>query len=222
MKIIKPRRLISNINQDMINYVAPPKKRLHKHNMNPLYQAQQRLQQSRGFTLVELMVAMAVGTFIILGIIGTYSSISASTQASKELENAQEVIRYSSNVFSRSLKQTTQPVVFANGNQTISVTQQANTLSCLGTRMNSDYVETFTFIQPDLSCQIADLQGNELAANTQILTGIANFQSGLNGDLFTLNITPTVLPQNFGNNGVRIDIALTSKIISDNLNVPQI
>jgi hypothetical protein len=166
------------------------------------------------------MIAMAIGTFLILGIIGTYSSISTSSQASKELENAQEVIRYSSNLFSRSLKQTTESLTLTNGNQTIAVTQKANTRSCLGTLVVVDYIEIFTFTQPDLSCQITDLAGNQLVANTQILTGIANFQSGLNvgGDLFTLNITPTVLPRNFGNNGVRIDIALTSKIIRDAMN----
>jgi hypothetical protein len=163
---------------------------------------------------------MAVGTFLMLGIIGTYSSINASSQASKELENAQEVIRYSSNVFSRSLKQTFEPLALSNGNQTIAVTQQANTLSCLGTPINEDYVEIFTFTDLELSCQITNINGDELAADTLLLTGIADFQSGLNGDgdLFTLNITPTVLPGNFGNNGVRIDIALTTIIMRDNLN----
>jgi len=213
---------MNNINQRTINNVVPQNNLLKKPKTATLSTAKQRLNTVKGFTLVELMVAMAVGTFLMLGIIGTYSSISASSQASKELENAQEVIRYSSNVFSRSLKQTIEPLTFSNGNQTIAVTQQANTRSCMGTIINEDYVEIFTFTQPELSCQITDVNGNELEANTLLLTGIADFQSGLNvdGDLFTLNITPTVLPGNFGNNGVRIDIALTTKIMRDNLNAP--
>jgi len=208
--------------QNYVNYAASQQKRLNKRNTGTLSKAKQSFKQSKGFTLVELMVAMAIGMFLILGIIGTYSSISASSQASKELENAQEVIRYSSNVFSRSLKQTTEPLTLTNRNQTIVVTQQANTRSCLGSIIAVDYVETFTFTQPELSCQITDVNGNELAADTLLLTGIANFQSGLNvdGDLFTLNITPTVLPRNFGNNGVRIDIALTTKIMRDLMNAP--
>ncbi len=211
---------INSINQNSKDHVALHNNQTKKPKTATLSKAKQRLNTAKGFTLVELMIAMAIGTFLILGIIGTYSSISTSSQASKELENAQEVIRYSSNLFSRSLKQTTESVTLTNGNQTIAVTQKANTRSCLGTLVVVDYIEIFTFTQPDLSCQITDLAGNQLVANTQILTGIANFQSGLNvgGDLFTLNITPTVLPSNFGNNGVRIDIALTSKIIRDAMN----
>lgn len=215
---------MNNINQDTIIDVAPQNTPLKKPKTATLSTAKQRSNTVNGFTLVELMVAMAVGTFLMLGIIGTYSSISASSQASKELENAQEVIRYSANVFSRSLKQTTEILTLTNGNQTISVTQQANTRSCLGNVIDEDYVEIFTFTQPELKCQITDVNGDELVANTLLLTGIADFQSGLNvnGDLFTLNITPTVLPKNFGNNGVRIDIALTTKIMRDKLNAPQI
>ena len=218
------RNRMNNINQDTIIDVAPQNTPLKKPKTATLSTAKQRSNTVNGFTLVELMVAMAVGTFLMLGIIGTYSSISASSQASKELENAQEVIRYSANVFSRSLKQTTEILTLTNGNQTISVTQQANTRSCLGNVIDEDYVEIFTFTQPELKCQITDVNGDELVANTLLLTGIADFQSGLNvnGDLFTLNITPTVLPKNFGNNGVRIDIALTTKIMRDKLNAPQI
>ena len=218
------RNRMNNINQRTINNVAPQNNPLKKPKTATLSTAKQRLNTVKGFTLVELMVAMAVGTFLMLGIIGTYSSISASSQASKELENAQEVIRYSANVFNRSLKQTNEPLTLSNGNQTIAVTQQANTRSCLGNVIDEDYVEIFTFIEPELSCQITNINGDELVANTLLLTGIADFQSGLNGDgdLFTLNVTPTVLPQNFGNNGVRIDIALTTKIMRDNLNAPQI
>jgi prepilin-type N-terminal cleavage/methylation domain-containing protein len=217
MNIINPSNPMS-INQDIFSNAASHNKCVNKHNIHTLNKAQHSLNTSKGFTLLELMVAMALGTFIILGIVGTYSSISASSQASKELENAQEVIRYSSNVFTRSLKQTTEPLTFANGNQTITVTQKANTRSCLGTIVAVDYIENFTFIQPDLRCQITNLVGVEIVANTLLLTGIADLQSGLNGDLFTLNVTPTVLPRNFGNDGIRIDIALSSKIMRDAMN----
>lgn len=59
-----------------------------------------------GFTLVELLVALAVSSFLMAGISLVYSALSESVDTSKELENAQEVLRYSSEVFTRSLKQT--------------------------------------------------------------------------------------------------------------------
>tara|TARA_B110000014_G_C20105512_1_gene581218 strand:- start:501 stop:1127 length:627 start_codon:yes stop_codon:yes gene_type:complete len=203
-----------------LKYLSPCQKRQNKRNSSISSKAKSSLNTSKGFTLIELMVAMALGAFIILGVIGTYSSISASSQVTKELENAQEVIRYSSQVFTRSLKQTTVPLTFANGNQTITVTQKANSRSCLGTLINVDYNETFTFSKPNLSCQISNLAGVEIAANTILLTGIADFQSALVGNLFTLSVTPTALPLNFGTNGVRIDIALTTKIMREAMNAP--
>ena len=42
-----------------------------------------------GFTLVELMIGLVISSMVIIGITGTYSTISATIQASKELENAQ-------------------------------------------------------------------------------------------------------------------------------------
>ena len=57
-----------------------------------------------GFTLVELMVALAVGSFLIAGVGLSYATIKGTVSATKELENAQEVIRFTSQVLTRSLK----------------------------------------------------------------------------------------------------------------------
>jgi len=64
------------------------------------------IKNNKGFTLIELMIALVIGGILILGITSTYSSIDGTIQTSKDLENAQEVIRYTSQVFTRSLKQT--------------------------------------------------------------------------------------------------------------------
>lgn len=169
------------------------------------------LKKNQGFTLVELMVALVIGSFLILGVVGTYSAISTSVQTSKDLETAQEVIRYSSQVFTRSLKQT-QGAQTANQGSTMIVQQRANTRSCLGTLINVQYQETFTFVQPDLFCSIQDAAGAELFANTRLLTDIENMTFSGSATLFTITVLPEFLPDNFGN-GLEIDIALSSLIL---------
>ncbi len=170
--------------------------------------------RSDGFTLIELMIALVISGVLLLGVTGTYSTIHSTIQASKELENAQEVIRYSSQVFTRSFKQTEQiPTIV--GNQ-ILVQQQPNTRSCIGTVIGVAYQETFTFVQPDLSCALQDAAGNVLNADVRLLTGVTALVPVSNGDLFSITVTPTVLPQNF-NGGVRIDIALTNRILRTNM-----
>ena len=51
---------------------------------------------TRGFSLIELMVALAAGAFLLAGVSLSYAAIKGTIEVSKELENAQEVIRYTS------------------------------------------------------------------------------------------------------------------------------
>lgn len=174
------------------------------------------LKKEQGFTLIELMIALVIGSFLILGISATYSAISASIQTSKDLENAQEVIRYSSQSFTRSLKQTSAVNVVSTVE--MRVQQSANTSSCLGTTVAQAYQETFTFVQPDLFCSIQDSAGADLVGTTRLLTGINSLvfiDSG--NDLITIRVLPDFLPSNFPNTGLDIDIALNAVIFAKNM-----
>lgn len=170
-----------------------------------------------GFTLVELMIGLVISSMVIIGITGTYSTISATIQASKELENAQEVIRYSSQVFTRSLKQTDQlPDVSVA--QQLTVQQPANMTSCLGgLAPGGPYQETYTFnvLTNVLSCRIDD------GDNIPLLQGITDITYDINANknLVTINVQSSALPQNFDGN-VRIDIALTSLILQEAMPAP--
>ena len=180
------------------------------------------LTKNNGFTLVELMVALVISSFVVIGITGSYTTIHSTIQTSKELENAQEVIRYSSQVFTRSLKQTWEMPTFINGNE-MHVKQKANTRSCIGTTPAVDYKEIFIFVQPNLSCRIEDTAGAVISANTTLLTGISNIDTQTNGNLFSITVLPTVLPSNFGvgaGAGVRIDIALNTLILQAAMPTP--
>ena len=167
--------------------------------------------QAKGFTLVELMIALAISSFLLLGIVSTYSSIQGTIQASQELENSQEVIRYSAKVFTRSLKQSNSATVI-NAGRGITVTLPANSSSCLGTKPAANFSETYSFVAPNLLCSL-----NGAPAVT-LLTGMSDLQFIAVGvDLITVRVSPLVLSQNFVNGSIDIDIALTSRILSNAL-----
>ncbi len=153
------------------------------------------------------MVALVLSSFLVLGITVAYSSISSTIDAGKSLENTQEVLRYSAQVFGRSMKQTSTPPAVA-GNQ-VTVIQLANSTSCLGTTPINNYTEVYTITPPNLSCDIG-------AGSTTILTGIETMTFATNGNLFTVNVKPIGLPDKLGT-PVQIDLALTRRILSSRL-----
>lgn len=164
-----------------------------------------------GFTLVELMVALAAGSVLISGVGFAYLTISQTIDTSKKLENAQEVIRFSAEVYGRSLKQTlTQPVI-ANASS-IAVTQTiANSTACDGSKPAVPFTETFTFVSPNLLCDIGD--GNQV-----ILTGVSAMSIAQNGNLVSVTITPENLDVDAWANGFRLDFALTGVILTGAMN----
>ncbi|MBU2892690.1 prepilin-type N-terminal cleavage/methylation domain-containing protein [Colwellia sp. D2M02] len=170
------------------------------------------IRATRGFTLVELMIALAISGILLLGVVGTYSSISATIQASQELENAQEVIRYSGTVFTRSLKQveSTASVNVTNAGNTLTVSLPANATSCLGTNPVAAFIEMYDFVAPNLTCSING------APEIRLLTGMADMNFSTNGDLVSIQVTPLVLRADFGGS-VNIDVALTTAILRANI-----
>lgn len=162
-----------------------------------------------GFTLVELMVALTVSLVLILSVSLSYSSIKRVTQTTSELENAQEVLRYSSLIFTRSIKQTQQPPAISAGNTTLTVQQQGGTLSCLGTQPAANYSEIFRFANGRLSCDIGGGAQDILIGVTAITFDYSNVER-----ILTINVSPDGLPLNYGGS-VAITIAASSIWLQD-------
>lgn len=161
----------------------------------------------KGFTLVELMVALAAGSFLLAGVSLSYSAIKGTISVSKELENAQEVIRYSSKVFTRSIKQTTElPTVAADG-LSISIVQPSGVLMCTGEVSAAKATEVYSINNNNMQCAI------DGAAPERLLTGVQSLTFSLNNDVVTINVKPEHLPSQFGN-GVAIDVAVSNVILN--------
>lgn len=162
-------------------------------------------QQQSGYTLLEMLVAMTVGLFLLAGVAMSYSAIKSTVRMTQELSDAQEVIRYTSQVFTRSAKQTiSEPTVSADG-LTIQFEQFANVLSCQGTTPTADYTETYTLSNGFLTCDI----GNGAA---RLIKGIDSINFTFNNFLVVIVVKPLDIPSHFGA-GLQIDIATTQLIL---------
>jgi prepilin-type N-terminal cleavage/methylation domain-containing protein len=67
--------------------------------------AASRPRRDEGFTLVELLVTMAIGTIVLLAILGASDVLGRTTNASSRLTNAQEMARRSVRVMTNDLRQ---------------------------------------------------------------------------------------------------------------------
>jgi len=160
-----------------------------------------------GYTLLEMLVAMAVGLFLLAGVAMSYSAIKSTVRMTQELSDAQEVIRYTSQVFTRSVKQTSSEPVISAAPLTIQFQQYANVLSCQGTTPLVDYVETYALENGFLTCDIGDGSGA-----VKLLKGIEAINFSYNDYLLSVIVKPNKMPAHF-EAGLQIDIATTQLIL---------
>ncbi|WP_254911132.1 prepilin-type N-terminal cleavage/methylation domain-containing protein [Pseudoalteromonas sp. A601] len=163
---------------------------------------------NRGYTLVELMVALAAGAFLLAGVSLSYSAIKGTIMVSKELENAQEVIRYTSKVFTRSIKQTPElPVVSADG-LSITIKQPTGIITCIGEVSAAAVDEIYSLQGENLMCKLGAADAERL------LTGVKALTFSINNNLVSINVGPENLPAQFGNT-IKIDVAVSNVILNN-------
>ncbi|MFC3033655.1 PilW family protein [Pseudoalteromonas fenneropenaei] len=162
-------------------------------------------QVHKGYTLIELMVALAAGAFLLSGVAMSYSAIKSTIVVSKELELAQEVVRYSNQVLTRSIKQATSTPLVSNAGAVLTITQDANTISCTGSVITTAYTEVYQQEGEFLVCDV----GN---GKVQLLKGLAALTFAQNAELTSITIQAKNMPAPMAA-GVRIDIAATQSVV---------
>lgn len=168
-------------------------------------QAQIASLKLRGYTLIELLVAMAAGLFLLSGVAMSYTAIKSTVVASKELSHAQEVIRYMSQVMTRSIKQTHAMPELENGGAALRVHQNALQLACDGSVPTANYSELYTLSNGYLTCDI----GN---GPVQLLRGVQALGFAQSGILTSITVTPKDVPPQF-KEGLQIDIAANRLVL---------
>ncbi|WP_125720168.1 PilW family protein [Pseudoalteromonas rubra] len=168
-----------------------------------------RIMNGRGFTLLELLIALSIGLFMLGGIAVAYSTIRSTIAINQELAQAQEVIRYTSQLMTRSIKQTAStPLVMQNG-ETLEVSQVANTPACDGSVPAVDYTETFSLLDGYLLC---DVSSDNLPAQ-RLLRGVNGLSFSVDGLITSITVTPVGVPAQYAA-GIQIDVAASQQVLA--------
>lgn len=148
-----------------------------------------------GFSLIELMIAMALSLLLILGIATIFSSLKNTSTYSQQLENTQEVLRFTNSIFSRAVHRA-DDMEITNGGMTLILTFSLDNLdtgesfsNCLGDSMISQYKESYSLVGNELlSCEVYTT--SPTGTPTAIGTNIDALGFSINNNLLTVTITP--------------------------------
>ena len=111
----------------------------------------------KGFSLVELLVAMALGLFLIGAVIGVFVSNQESARTQTDLNNAQEAFRFASHTVRRVVQQGQSIQSPGNGQWLrvlISPNGEDGYKDCLGRPVTVDTVNTFSIVSGALRCHV--------------------------------------------------------------------
>lgn len=161
-----------------------------------------------GFSLIELMIAMTLSLLLILGISTIFSSLKNTSAYSQQLENTQEVLRFTNSIFSRAVHRADEmddksytgsdgntydqlDLTFNLDNLDSSDTNDTYT-SCLGNKMSSQYYESYRLSDGQLMCAEYTTVGLDDASKsfTAIGTNIETLTFATTDNLLTITIIP--------------------------------
>ncbi|MDD3017514.1 MAG: prepilin-type N-terminal cleavage/methylation domain-containing protein [Comamonas sp.] len=111
-----------------------------------------------GLSLVELLVAMAIGLFLIAGVGTVFVSNQTSTKTKRELDHIQENFRFGANTLQRVLRQASAIDDDSSNATTLIVTLPEGAHNCLGATVEGTDGETneFALESSNLVCKIDD------------------------------------------------------------------
>ncbi|MCF2910309.1 prepilin-type N-terminal cleavage/methylation domain-containing protein [Pseudoalteromonas sp. DL2-H2.2] len=167
------------------------------------------MMNGRGFTLLELLIALSIGLFMLGGIAVAYSTIRSTIAINQELAQAQEVIRYTSQLMTRSIKQTASTPQVMRSGEALEVSQVANTPACDGSVPMVDYTETFSLLDGYLLC---DVSSDNLPAQ-RLLRGVNGLSFSVDGLITSITVTPVGVPAQYAA-GIQIDVAASQQVLA--------
>ena len=139
----------------------------------------------QGFSLVELMVAMALSLIVISAVIGVFAANQQTSRAQADLNNAQEAFRFASHTIKRVVRQGDEIETPASGEWLRVVIRPAGEdgyKDCLGRAITIDTTNTFSIVDGNLRCSSANADGTVTetivggldASNSVVLFGQAS------------------------------------------------
>jgi type II secretory pathway pseudopilin PulG len=105
------------------------------------------LHSLRGFTLIELMIGMLLGVFVLGGVMSVFIANSQTVLAKRELDNAQESFRFASHTISRMVRNSKGINKSENLKLELEfeIEDDLKIFDCLGEVPSSNFTNTFIF-----------------------------------------------------------------------------
>jgi prepilin-type N-terminal cleavage/methylation domain-containing protein len=162
--------------------------------------------QQSGFNLTELIIAMALSLILILGITTVFASLKKTATYSQQLESTQEVLRFTSSIFSHGIHRANDIIITqyidtdGNSHDQLNLTFDLGNLdtgesytSCLNNEMSNLYYESYRLIENELHCTdyITVTLDETVDPFTAIGTNIDALSFAQNNNLLTVSITPS-------------------------------
>lgn len=113
-------------------------------------------ESQQGFTLVELLVVMAIGALLLTAIVTSFSAILQTQSRVQGYEEVQETLRFTTALMTQSLRRAEVTEV-SDTSLTIKRTSAGSTRDCLGNEVENneyDWEETFTTVGRTLVCEV--------------------------------------------------------------------
>ena len=127
---------------------------------------QVNVQKQQGFTLIELMISLVIGLFLIGGVISVFATNQKTVETKRNLDNTQEALRFSANTVSRIVKQADAITNASTGSQlVVSFTGATGLKNCLGQVIAGVQINTFTYSNNQLLCNNTALVGDITAVS---------------------------------------------------------
>lgn len=145
--------------------------------------------RQQGFTLIELLVALAIGAMLLMGIGSSIAAITQAQNLTRDYEQIQETLRFTTSLISRSLRTAVEltndmanDAATTNSQFSVERTAEAGRLACNGEEPDANFYETY--FQPantnQLACRVAStdiVNPNPSWATTEIIAyGISAIQ----------------------------------------------
>lgn len=125
------------------------------------------MQLERGFTLIELMIALVIGLIIMSAVFTVFDSVQATNRATTALHQQQETLRYAAYTVDRLAASSTHIQLT---NTALSTTLPAGVANCLGQQLTAQQINVIGLTDNRLTCTVDAVVWPLTAANISTLT----------------------------------------------------
>ena len=128
--------------------------------------------KQEGFTLVELLITLALGALLMAGIATSVSAITRVQNLTQDYGNLYESLSFIASSLARSTRGA-EKVNATSSNTQLSITINSNadreTQSCLAKKMQQNFTETYSLVDNKLVCEVEYATGGSTVNQSEVI-----------------------------------------------------